>query len=163
MSKSLLTIIVVLLSMSFKKADIDFKGDWKIDYLILENDTLYQSGNIHQTIRFYNGRMNDWSKTEDDADYIGKCIHSTFNNLKNVVLTINRNYYSRSIILPCWDHIKHPTIERGKYKIYGNSIELLDTNNTISMKLEFSSSNERITYSNTEFNYQIVFKKLNGI
>ena len=106
--------------------------------------------------------MSGWDKSEDDIKYITKCLHSTYINLKQVRLNLKRKDYNQSAIIPCWDHIEFSGINKGKYKTEGDSISLLNSNNSVLMVLKYDKSTDRLTYSNTESDYQIIYTRVNG-
>jgi hypothetical protein len=162
MSNSSLIIIFLILisSLSLKKVDVKLTGNWKIDYLIVENDTLFQSENINATIRFYNKKMSGWSKTKDDSDYIAKCIRSTYTDLKGVTLSFNRKNYTRSFINACWDNINLSRIDNGSYKKLDDTLYLFDTNQKVDMQLMYTNLNDKLRYVNPEYNYEIVFNRV---
>jgi hypothetical protein len=162
MSKTYLILIflVLLLTVSLKRSGVKLNGDWKIEFLIVENDTLYQSENITTTVRFYNKKMSGWTKTEEDADYISKCLRSTYIDLKGVTLSINRKNYSRTPIIACWDNIQLPSVVKGSYKSNDDTLYLFDSNQKLDMQLTYNNANDFVSYINSEYNYKIVFKRI---
>lgn len=143
--------------MSFTTKPPKVKGTWKIESVIVDNDTLFISDSIRITVDFFNKQMSEWEKSESDANYIGKCIRSTYNSLNQVRLNIKRKSYNQSAIIPCWDHIMFRGISDGKYSLANDTLKLIDNH----MDLIFDKSLNVLIYNNSKYKYQIRYKRLN--
>jgi hypothetical protein len=93
-----LILFVLLLSFSTKTKQIN--GTWRIETVLIGNDTLFMAEKFQITSNFYNNQMSAWKKTKTDAEHIIKCMMSTYTNLNEVRLNLKRNKYNQSIITP---------------------------------------------------------------
>ena len=118
-------------------------------------DTLYYRGNCVATYNFYNQKMGKIQKNQSDINYINSCMRSTCHEFRNAELVFNKNEYKLSTIKPCWDEIKINGTKDGMFTKNEREIQLLNDNINLSINREEST----LTYSNTNDNYQIVFKK----
>jgi hypothetical protein len=163
MQRSLLIYLVAAISISgltaFAKEKSKLIGNWKIQTVAVEGDTLYHAELIQHTVNFYNKRMAGWKKSEDDAQYIWKCMHSSYFNLKDVILEITKKDFTLSTIIPCWDHMRMDGVSNGNYQLTGDSITLLKTEILVLMKLKYEVELDQLFYSNDEYDYQIIYAR----
>lgn len=151
----LCSLLVVVMNHTTKPPKV--KGIWKIESVIIDKDTLFLSGSKKITVGFFNKQMSGWNKSNSDADYIEKCMRSTYNNLNEARLIIKRKSYDLSPIMPCWDHIMFKGITGDKYSYANDTLKLLDVN----IDLLIDGNHTSMTYNNSEYNYRIRFIRLN--
>ena len=151
-------IFLTSISLSFTNEKKQLIGHWEIESVIVENDTLYYSGSLKHTVDFYNKQMGNWKKTDDDIKYIGKSIQSIFYNLADVKLDFNRKNCSHTKFQRVWDHIGFKAINNGNYTIEKDKARALEKDKAKLMELKHDANSNRLTYSNTEIDYQIIYK-----
>ena len=144
--------VAMMSSPKFK----NLRGDWKIKTVLVDDDTLFHADNAGYTARFYEKNMNVEDKSDTYHDYLTNCIKSTYANLTRVKLTINRRQYSHSLIMPCWDHIKHLEVNKGRYHFENDKLRLENSE----MYLSYYRSPSTLIYKNQTYNYEITFRKL---
>lgn len=166
MTRLVVTYFVIgaslLLLTRTSKGNTKLNGEWKIETFIVESDTLYHEENQKFTIDFYNDHMLNKDAPNDNIGYVAKCMHSTFRELKRVRLELNRKDYNQSAIVTCWDHINFRSVNKGKYSLDGDSIHLLKADNSVLMDLIYHRSLNRLTYSNSKHDYQIIYARVSG-
>jgi hypothetical protein len=149
------SLISIAMISSPKRKDL--KGDWKINTVLIGEDTLFRADSAEFTARFYKKNINDKEKSEAFYIFLTNCIKSTYVNLKSVTLTIKRRNYNQSLIKPCLDNFKHLEVEKGEYSFENDTLRLADSE----MNLLFAKDQNSLVYKNHENNYEITYKKLN--
>jgi hypothetical protein len=134
----------------------DIKGVWRINTVLVDEDTLFRADSARYTARFYEKNIYVEDKSEAYNNYLTNCIKGTYSNLTRAKLTINRRKYSQSLIMPCWDHIKHPAVDKGKYSLEEDTLRLSDSE----MNLRYVKDQNTLVYTNHEYNYEITYRKL---
>lgn len=165
MFRTLLTSLFIgtfaYLITSIKGRNSSIEGDWKIETVIYEGDTLYQFGSRSYTVDAYNRITQGWEKSKDDTDYLMKCLGSTIYGFQSVRLTISENHFDQTTINPCWDHIRFPRVDEGKYTSLNDALTLLDGSNQLLMTLRYDTNLDCLFYASDTWNYQFVYSRAN--
>lgn len=144
---------------SIEKTKNNLKGNWQVATVITESDTLYQFDKRYLTSRFYNSKFSGWSKTKSDIEYTRSCVKGTYWTFKAARLVFENDFFNQSIMMPCWDNISFPGVKEGQYEKENESVRLFNSKNELIMSLDYDEQLEKLTYSNKEFDFQIIFKK----
>lgn len=128
---------------------------WEVEYVLIEKDTLYLTGNCQATYTFYNHRMGGIQKSQSDKNYIHSCMRNTCNEFRNAELILFKKKYKLTTIKPCWDQIKIEGTNDGVYTKNDKGIQLISDNISLSTNKEKSI----LTYKNSLDDYEIVFKR----
>lgn len=146
-----ITFFLSFVISSFISKTPKLKGNWKISIVLVDSDTLYQAGNQNKTSEFYTKKMNSWKKSESDANYIEKCIRSTFYTFEHTQLSLNNKHYTLTQIQPCWDDIFIKGSKKGSFQFENETLQLLDS------KIELKLNEKNLIYSKNQI--LITFEK----
>lgn len=154
----LLTLLGCLLT-SAKGTKSPLEGEWKIETVIYEGDTLYQFNSAHYTIGAYTKLTQGWEPSKEDLEYSMKCLGATIYGFKSMRLNFSENKLTKGVLDPCWDHIRVQRIENGTFTFTNNNVTIFDADNAYRMSLRYHKTTDRLHYSDAEWDYQIIYSR----